>query len=240
MLSTHDKAFYDREGMDDSDYNLNMFRYAESCFNLALPILKDRLPAQADSILEIGAGSGSMGIQISKLLGIQRSIYTDISSLRLQHSYDLAAQYFHYCAPDVDLIELDMNLPFDLPDDMADIVLFNASLHHARNIWNCLAESFRVLKPGGRLIAMRESMSPALWSRRRYEYLLNTPEVRAGVSENSYTVEQYVYYLRANGFRAEAVPFIYPNARLKSIKRLLPFTNGLIFSGSYILFGIKD
>ena len=129
-----------------------------------------------------------------------------------------------------------MNEPFRLPDASFDLVVFNAALHHARNIWTCIGESYRVLRPGGYLIALREQICAPLRIRRTYRNLLRTREVQSSVSENSYLVEQYLYYLRASGFHATAIPVVYGNQRL--LKRLLPFANGLLFS-CYVLVGSK-
>lgn len=239
LTNQNDKDFYDSEGAEDSSYNREIFALTQSYFNEAKPVLRRTLPKKANVLVEIGAGSCAMGILLAKMFGVNHTIYSDISEARLQRSYSMAADHFGYHAQKVELCELDMNLPFDLPSNMADIVLFNAALHHARNIWTCLAEAQRITRPGGFVVALRESMVPALWSGRRYRQLLKTPEVRAGVSENSYTVEQYLYYMRANGLHARAYPLVDPQSGLKPIKRFLPFLNGLIFSGSYILIGQK-
>jgi len=105
-----------------------------------------------------------------------------------------------------------------------DAILFDAALNHARNIWNLLAECNRILRPGGKLIAQRESYLSALRANEQIGVLLKTPEVSAQVSENMYLKAQYEYYLKVNGFSVEFIP--YTNSRLK---RILRFANGWLF-----------
>ena len=239
IINDNDKIFYEKEGIGDKDYNLKMFKKAKHHFEIAFKVAKNKILKEGKILVEMGAGSCAMSIQMSKILNIRRVICTDISLNRLRRSHKEAMNYFNYFPEEIELIELDMNEKFDLPSNFADIILFYASLHHARNIWNCLSESYRILKPGGQLIALREGICPILLSNRALYRLMRTEEVQMGVSENIYTLPQYLYYLRVNGFQAEALPVIYNEGVKDFIKKTLWFLNGIVYGGSYVLIGRK-
>lgn len=113
-------------------------------------------------------------------------------------------------------------LPFS--DGSFDLVLFDAALHHSRNIWLTLQECHRVLSNDGILVAQREAFVALLTSGIAFRRLLCSPEVAAGVSENAYLRSQYDYYMRANGFL--------PTFRSVAPGRwaLVGFLNGWVFS----------
>ncbi len=235
-MAASDKQFYEPDDASRSGQYRALFERAEDHFDIAMARLTGILDQDVPSILEVGAGSCAMGLLFSRYLSARKTVFSDISLPRIEASYEEASKHFQYRAAGAEFIELDMNEPFRLPDASFDLVVFNAALHHARNIWSCIGESYRVLRPGGHLIALREQICAPLRRRRTYRALLRTREVQSGVSENSYLVEQYLYYLRAGGFRATAIPVVYGNQRL--LKRLLPFANGVLFS-CYVLLGSK-
>jgi hypothetical protein len=82
------------------------------------------------------------------------------------------------------------------------------------------------LRPGGVLVAQREQYLGAATAGVKLTRLLQTPEVKAGVSENAYLRAQYEYYLRAVGF--DSVTF-FPVAET-ALQRMFSFLNGLLFS----------
>jgi SAM-dependent methyltransferase len=231
-----DKRYYEGASAPQS-YNLKMFRRAETTFGDVVPVLEKRLSRSAESLIEIGAGSCAMGALVGAWLGVSRLVFADLSVRHIERAAADAQRLAGFKPASVEFRDLDMNEPFDLPDRSVDVILFHASLHHARNIWNCLSESFRVLKSGGHLLAVREQMCAPFRAGSMLRRLLNTREVRQGVSENAYLVEQYLYYLRANRFIAEAIPVVH-GPRHRAAKRLLWFANGWLFS-SFVLIGRK-
>lgn len=124
------------------------------------------------------------------------------------------------------MIEGHFDAPLALPDHQFDIVIFDGALHHARSMWFILEQCRRVLRTDGILIAQREQYLGLLTSGMKLTRLLQTPEVRAGVSENAYLRAQYEYYLRAAGFAS--VEFM-PVAETP-LQRMLSVFNGLLFS----------
>jgi SAM-dependent methyltransferase len=93
------------------------------------------------------------------------------------------------------------NLPF--ADRQFDIVFARAVLHHTKNLATASSEFFRVLKPGGRLIAVREHVIsrhkdlPAFLSRHPLHYLYG--------GENAFLLSEYTDALSQAGFETEFV-----------------------------------
>jgi SAM-dependent methyltransferase len=115
--------------------------------------------------------------EVRKLLGSTRGEALDIGAGRGIASYALAREGFTVTALEPDgsrLVgagairmlakeselpitvtqEFSEHLPFD--DGQFDVAFARAVLHHTRNLHTACREFFRVLKPGGRLIAIRE------------------------------------------------------------------------------------
>ena len=114
-------------------------------------------------------------------------------------------------------------MPF--ADGSIDLLLFDASFHHASSPWDLLAECRRVLKSDGLLIAQREQYLGLLSSSFVLRRLLKSEEVTSGVIENAYLRSQYEYFLRARGFDPKFI-----GVAESAVQKLLSFTNGLIYS----------
>jgi SAM-dependent methyltransferase len=114
---------------------------------------------------------------VHPLLGPSRGVAVDIGAGRGIASYALAKDGFRVTALEPDPSDLvgagairamarDANLPIEvaigyseaipLPDAGADLVFARATLHHAQDLRKACKEFFRILKPGGRLLAVRE------------------------------------------------------------------------------------
>jgi SAM-dependent methyltransferase len=111
--------------------------------------------------------------------------------------------------------EFSERLPFD--DGTFDVVFARAVLHHMRDLDGACREMFRVLRPGGILIAAREHV---LSKEADLEIFLGQHPLhhRYG-GEHAYLLGRYVDALRAAGFAAIEVL-----APLKSPINLFPYT----------------
>jgi ubiquinone/menaquinone biosynthesis C-methylase UbiE len=100
-----------------------------------------------EDVLEIGGGLGTDLAQFAKHGA--RVTDLDLSSGHLAHAQEnfrlrgLEGRFIHHDAE---------TLPF--PDNSFDLVYSNGVLHHTPNTEHVVAEIFRVLRPGGKVIAM--------------------------------------------------------------------------------------
>lgn len=141
-----------------------------------------RIVPAGGSILDLGAGTGWL-------------------------SNRLALDGFSPCAVDLSLDERDglraarhfktsfprLRATFDtlpLADNCADMVLFNASLHYASDLFTTLREAIRVMKPGGRLI------------------ILDTPIYRDEQSGHQMIAERHDSFEQNFGDRSDRLPSI--------------------------------
>ncbi len=82
----------------------------------------------------------------------------------------------------------------DFPDNHFDFVVCSAVLHHAANIVQVLREAKRVLKPGGRFVAVREPVWPLVKMKSRAKMLARL--VATGVNEHFYALADYKEFFK--------------------------------------------
>jgi glycosyltransferase involved in cell wall biosynthesis/ubiquinone/menaquinone biosynthesis C-methylase UbiE len=100
-----------------------------------------------EDVLEIGGGMGTDLAQFARHGARVTDVDLSVGHLRLARENfalrGLAGRFVHQDAE---------TLPF--PDDSFDLVYSNGVLHHTPNTSQVIAEIFRVLRPGGKVIAM--------------------------------------------------------------------------------------
>lgn len=176
-------------------------------------------------IVELGAGTCLSSLMIRKRFPAARLTCVDISLSRMRSLIDKSADLLGTTSDDINLVEADFTFPLPFGDSQFDIVVFDAALHHSRDIWTTLTECRRVLRSNGAIAALREQYLAPMSYRMALDRLLRSPEVQAGVAENAYLKAQYAYYFRANGFDPNFLS-VCPNWKW----RLLSPLNGLLFS----------
>ena len=111
------------------------------------------------------------------------------------------------------------SLPF--ADGSFDTVVARAALHHAADLDRFCAECFRVVRPGGRFMALREHVVSHARDVARFQD--RHPLHRLYGGEFAYTLDRYVGALRAAGFQRIDVlkPWQSPmNTAPRSLERL--------------------
>jgi SAM-dependent methyltransferase len=95
--------------------------------------------------------------------------------------------------------EFSERLPF--PDCSFDLVFARAVLHHTRDLSAACAEFFRVLKPGGRLLAVREHVISRAEDLESFLQIHPLHHLYGG--ENAFQLAQYEDAILASGFQIE-------------------------------------
>ena len=85
-----------------------------------------------------------------------------------------------------------------LKPETMDAAVCIATLHHFKNLSRALRAIYRVLKPGGRFMAMDESFAEA------HPCELKTEERTLGIKENVYPLHEYLDAARAAGFECRS------------------------------------
>ncbi|RZJ01610.1 MAG: class I SAM-dependent methyltransferase [Brevundimonas sp.] len=185
-------------------------------------------------MLELGSGSCVLASLMAREDFVESITCTDISAVRMNNALQSTVEVIPTNVDRLAQAEMDFNRPFPFSDGAFDIVFCDAALHHARSMWFTLAEVNRVLKPGGVFIAQRERFLMPLTQHIVTRRMLTDEEFEQGVSENSYTMGQYNYYLAIAGFRMEPIRIRGQEAKTK----LLAPLNGIAF-GRYVLWSTK-
>jgi ubiquinone/menaquinone biosynthesis C-methylase UbiE len=133
---------------------------------LFVPFLKEKAGVQFyGRILELGAGMAWFSAELSKLPKVVEVVATDFSS----RATEQAAETFKLLrAHEAKITHRRVNSHrLDFPENHFDFVVCAGVLHDALNLLHLLREIRRVLKPGGRLIAVREPVRPVMQFRGR-------------------------------------------------------------------------
>ena len=152
-------------------------------------------------VLEIGAGAAWFSAELSKLPNVVEVVTTDFSPKLLKEHAPKVFRLLRANTAKITRTPGDFHqLPF--PANHFDFVVCSAALHHATNMVQLLRETKRVLKPGGRLVAIREPVWPLvkLKSRARARARL----VAAGVADPFYTLADYREFFTQAGLSLEA------------------------------------
>ncbi len=184
-------------------------RAVKDSFPKFIPFLTGKCDLEfSGRILEIGAGGAWLSAEISKLPRVVEITAIDASPTQLK---ELAPKVFKLTkanAAKITRMPGDYHL-LDFPKNHFDFVLSSAVLHHAHNIVQVLREAKRVLKPGGKLVAIREPVWPLMKIKSRSKMLAKLLET--GVNEHFYTLSDYKEF-----FKQAALPVEVKRVNLSS------------------------
>ena len=152
------------------------------------------LPPSRNRALDVGAGRGIASYALAREGFCVNALEPDGSAL-------VGAEAIRKLAEGAGLSidvtqEFTEQLPFD--DHSFDLVFARAVLHHARDLDEACREFHRVLKPGGRLIAVREHVISR--SGDLAQFLDSHPLHNLYGGENAYLLDRYQLAIKCAGF----------------------------------------
>jgi ubiquinone/menaquinone biosynthesis C-methylase UbiE len=159
-----------------------------------IPFLKEKLGIEfRGRILEIGAGGAWLSAEISKLPRVVEVTTTDHFPKLLKEEAPKVFSLLNAKTEKITRMPADFH-ELHFHDNYFDFVVSSAVLHHAANIVQVLRETKRVLKPGGRFVALREPVWPFVKLKSRAKMMEKL--VATGVNERFYTLADYREFYR--------------------------------------------
>ena len=144
-------------------------------------------------VLEIGAGAAWLSAEISKQPRVVEVVTTDFSPKLLKEQAPKVFKLLSAHGSKITRMPADFH-QMDFPDSYFDAVVCSAVLHHAANIVQVLREAKRVLKPGGKFVAIREPVWPLVKIKSRRKMLQKL--VTTGIDDRFYTLADYKEFFR--------------------------------------------
>jgi ubiquinone/menaquinone biosynthesis C-methylase UbiE len=143
-------------------------------------------------ILEIGAGAGWFSAELSKIPNVVELVVTDVSRRLLKEKAPQVFKLLNAKTAKITRTPGDFH-KLDFPSNHFDFVVCSAALHHATNMVQALRETKRVLKPGGRLVAIREPVWPLL---RLESHARRRARPSTGGGHRFYTLSDYKEFFK--------------------------------------------
>lgn len=151
-------------------------------------------------VLEIGAGGAWFSAELSKLPNVVEIVTTDYSSRLLKEQAPKVFSLLKAHGGKITRTPADF-YQLNFPANHFDFVVCSSVLHRAVNMVQVLREVKRVLKPGGRLVAIREPVWPLVSLRSRAK--ARAQLVAAGVADPFYSLADYREFFAQAGLVLE-------------------------------------
>jgi len=144
-------------------------------------------------ILEIGAGGAWLSAELSKLPKVVEVITTDFAPKLLKEQAPRVFKLLKAHGDKITRTPGDFH-KLDFPDNYFDFVVSSAVLQHATNVVQVLREAKRVLKPGGRFVAIREPVWP--WVKLKSRSKMAAKTGPGGLALHDYTLAHYKEFFK--------------------------------------------
>jgi ubiquinone/menaquinone biosynthesis C-methylase UbiE len=159
-------------------------------------------------VLEIGAGGAWLSAEISKLPAVVEVVTTDFSPKLLKEQAPRVFKLLKAHCGKITRTPGDFH-ELDFPANYFDFVVSSAVLQHATNVVQVLREAKRVLKPGGRFVAIREPVWPLVKLKSRAKKVAQAGP--GGLPTHHYTLRHYKEF-----FKQAALPLEVKRVNLAS------------------------
>ena len=190
-------AFRETDGHLETEFGseAEWLRCVREDYPRFIPFLTERCGLRFHGrILEIGAGAAWFSAELSKMAEVTEVVATDFSPRILKEQAPRILRLLHAASHKITRMPGDFHR-LDFPADCFDFVVCSAVLHHAVDVVQVLREVKRVLKPGGRFVAIREPVWPLIKLKSRSKTQARL--VAAGVNEHFYTLPEYRKFFTA-------------------------------------------
>jgi 2-polyprenyl-3-methyl-5-hydroxy-6-metoxy-1,4-benzoquinol methylase len=170
-----------------------------------LPYLRQhRIVEPSGAVLEIGAGSGWLSAELSKLTRVDTVTTLDFSEWLVSTVMPEIFSALGACTSKIERRRGDFHDLSALGVDRYDWVFADSALHHATDVARVLKEVVAVLRPRGSVVALREPVAPIFsWHlRRRRAGTADTLKAH-GVEEPLYARSEWEQFFAAAGLRLE-------------------------------------
>ena len=187
-------------------------------------------------ILEIGAGSGWLSAELSKLPSVSRVVAVDFSEWLVDEVMPEVQRALDGRLEKIERVRGDFHDLSFLNGRPFDFVFADSALHHATDVPRVLREAARVLRPNGRIVAVREPVRPFLarrvvQSRAAVERALQ----EHGVHEPLYSRAEWRRFFHAADLAVTFEPVVFSRGIRGGLARAL---NG-VTKADYCLIGAR-
>ena len=159
-----------------------------------IPFLTDKCGLEfRGRILEIGAGGAWLSAELSKLPKVVEVITTDFSHMLLKEQAPKVFLLRKANTAKITRMPADFH-KLDFPNNYFDFVVCSAVLHDSANIVQVLREVKRLLKPGGRFVAIREPVWPLVKIKSRAKLMAKL--VKTGINDRFHSLSDYKEFFR--------------------------------------------
>ncbi len=149
-------------------------------------------------VLEIDAGAAWLSAELSKLPGVVEIIATDTSARRLKEEAPRVFAKLGAIEKKITRMPGDLHR-LDFPDNHFDFVVCAAVLNRTVNIVAALREARRVLKPGGKFVAVREPVRPLI----KFKSRSAASEAAERAGRSLYSRDEYGRFFAAAGLEVD-------------------------------------
>jgi SAM-dependent methyltransferase len=200
---SHERTVFLRESDEriNAEFNNDWLKTVKEELPRFIPFLTKSCELQfRGRILEIGAGAAWLGAELSKLPTVVEVVVTDFSPKLLKEQAPKVFKLLKANTSKITRMPGDYH-KLDFPNNHFDFVVCSAVLHQATNMVQLLREAKRVLKPGGRFVAIREPVWPLIRIKSRARARARL--AAAGIHDPFYTLADYKEFFTQAGLPME-------------------------------------